>query len=103
MRRSEGQNTKVLIVQGRQVNCFCRYYFNWDYSRILFKVAKLLSISFGNFFSAIGIIIFRGYFNVPALIKDTLVWLSDKDSVSIITLAVVRIGFTKRISVSILF
>src|SRR5258705_10843665 len=73
------------------------------FSRIIFKVDKLSSISFGNLFSAIGINMFIGYFSVPALIRDTLVWLSDKDAVSIITEAVTFIGFTKRISVSIFF
>lgn len=48
------------------------FYYNY-FSRMFFKVDKLVSISFGNFFSAIGINIFIGYFNVPELVNETLV------------------------------
>gem|GEM_PF-3197134 len=69
---------------------------------MIFKVDKLLSRSFVKFLSANGIILFKGYFNLPALMKFTFVRFSDSDSVSMITLVVTCIGFTKRISVSIL-
>ena len=47
---------------------------NLDYfSRMFFKVDKLISISFATDFSIVGINMFTGYFNVPALLQYTLV------------------------------
>src|SRR6186997_263373 len=63
---------------------YCCHHF----SKMFFKIARLSSISLGNRFSAIGINMFIGYFIVPALIRYTLVCVSDKGSVSMITLAV---------------
>jgi len=52
---------------------FCFIVVSDYFSRMLFNVDKLLSISFGSIFSITGIIMFTGYFNVPALLQDTLV------------------------------
>ena len=41
------------------------------FSGMFFYADKIITISFGNFFSVIGIIMIKGYFNAPVLLRYT--------------------------------
>ena len=70
---------------------------------MVFKVDKLISISFAIPFSTMSSRMLRGYFRVLELLNVTFVWISDIDSVLMLVYPIAVKGFTKRISVSIVF